>query len=74
MIFKLICIFYDFKALLLENRLFSDFETCFIGFSIKNRFRNISNFFYAESNEAGLKVRKIMVFKQQSFEVIEYAN
>ena len=44
MSFKLICIFYDFKAPLLENRLFSDFKTCVIGFGMKNRFRNISNF------------------------------
>ena len=44
MSFKLICIFYDFKALLLENRKFSDFETYFTGFGVKNRFRNISNF------------------------------
>ena len=44
MSFKLICIFYDFKAPLLENRWFSDFKTCIIGFGKKNRFRNISNF------------------------------
>ena len=44
MIFKLICIFYDFEAPLLENRWFSDFETCIIRFGSKNRFRNISNF------------------------------
>ena len=30
--------------------------------------------FYAESNDASFKVRKLMVFKQRSFEVIEYAN
>ena len=30
--------------------------------------------FHAESNEAGLKVRKLTVFKQRSFEVVEYAN
>ena len=30
--FKLICIFYDFKAPLLENRWFSDFKTCINGF------------------------------------------
>ena len=29
---------------------------------------------HAESNEAGLKVRKLTVFKQRSFEVVEYAN
>ena len=44
MSFKLICIFYDFKAPLLENRWFSDFKTCIIGFGMKNCFRNISNF------------------------------
>ena len=27
-----------------------------------------------ESNEASLKVRKLTVFKQRSFEVVEYAN
>ena len=31
-------------------------------------------FFHAESNEAGFKVRKLTVFKQRSFEVVEYAN
>jgi len=30
--------------------------------------------FHAESNDAGFKVRKLTVFKQRSFEVVEYAN
>ena len=30
--------------------------------------------FHAKSNEAGFKVRKLTVFKQRSFEVVEYAN
>ena len=30
--------------------------------------------FYAESNDIGFKVRKLTIFKQQSFEVVEYAN
>ena len=30
--------------------------------------------FHAESNDASFKVRKPTVFKQQSFEVVEYAN
>ena len=30
--------------------------------------------FRAKSNEAGLKLRKQKVFKQQSFEVVEYTN
>ncbi len=30
--------------------------------------------FYAKSNDASFKVRKLTVFKQWSFEVIEYAN
>ena len=42
--FKLICIFYDFEAPPFKNRSFSDFETCIIGFGVKNRFQNISNF------------------------------
>ena len=52
--FKLICIFYDFKAPLLENRWFSDFKTCIIGFGMKNCFRNISSFLdlnYFEKNQ-----------------------
>ena len=32
------------------------------------------NDFYAESNDASFKVRKPTVFKQRSFEVVEYAK
>ena len=42
--FKLIYIFYDFKAPLLEDLWFFDFKTCAIGFGVKNHFQNISNF------------------------------
>ena len=42
--FKLICIFYNFKAPLLENRWFSDFKTCIIRFSVKNHFQKASYF------------------------------
>ena len=30
--------------------------------------------FHAESNDAGFKVRQLTVFKQRSFEDVEYAN
>ena len=30
--------------------------------------------FHAKSNGASFKVRKLTIFKQQSFEVVEYAN
>ena len=30
--------------------------------------------FHAKSNGASFKVRKLTVFKQQSFELVEYAN
>ena len=66
MSFKLICIFYNFKAPLLENRQFSYFETYFIGFGVKNRFRNISSFLNLDYFEK-IKISLIII-------IIEYAN
>ena len=61
MSFKLICIFYNFKAPF-------DFKTCIIGFGVKNRFRNISNFLnldYFEKIKIMI-IMEILIFKKKS--------
>ena len=59
--FKQICIFYDFEAPLLENRWFSDFKTCIIGFGVKNHFQKMSNLLNLEYFEKIMNTKLCVV-------------